>query len=182
MSQWVELVYRVGAIQAARHQNADLRCDAVKYEGYSASRGWESVMRGVAMGVAAAGVAVLVWHATPIWWDGLVEPGAEGPVSGMAFVALMFATAAGVLAGLLDNRRTRDGLESAGPSAVIAFLAVSLFALWPFGVLVSMFPGSDRAPTSSSRVFEACAVWLGYVALAYLLYWIVTGRARRRAR
>jgi hypothetical protein len=182
MSQWVELVYRVGAIQAARHQNADCAVTLRSTRDTRLPVDWESVMRGVAMGVAAAGVAVLLWHATPIWWDGLVESGAEGPVSGMAFVALMFGTAAGVLAGLLDNRRTRAGLESAGPSAVIAFVAVSLFALWPFGVLVSMFPRSDQAPTSSSRVFEACAVWLVYVALAYLLYWIVTGRARRRAR
>jgi hypothetical protein len=139
-------------------------------------------MRSAVMGVAAVGVVLLVWTASPIWWNGLVESGAEGPVSGMVFVALVFGTAAGVLAGLLGRLRVRAGHESTGPGAVIAFITASLVALLPIGFFVTRFSASDHQRLPSSRVFEACVAWLVYVAFAYVLFGIVSGRATRRAR
>lgn len=98
----------------------------------------------------------------------------------MVFVALVFGTAAGVVAGLLGYRRVRAGRTSMGVGAAIAFLTVSLVALWPMPLLVTMFPATEEAPTNSSRVFETCLAWLAYVTLAYLLYWIVRHRAFRQ--
>ena len=130
---------------------------------------------------AAAGIAAIVWIAHPMRWDGFVESGAEGPVSGMAFVAVVLGTVAGVLAGLLDHRRAKLGHGSAGPAAVIALLVVSLFALGPIGFFVSRLEDSDEFQLGSSRVLEACAAWLLYVAIAYLLHRVVSGRAFRQA-
>jgi len=140
-------------------------------------------MRKAAMAVAAVGVAWLIWAATPIWWDGaLVESGAEGVVSGMAFVALVFGMTAGVLAGLLGRLWMRAGHESTGPVAVIALIAVSLVALGGMGIFVIRLSVGAVAPLPSSRVFEACVAWLVYVALAYQLYRTVSDRAFRQAR
>ena len=139
-------------------------------------------MRRAAIGVAAVGGLYLVWGTTPIRWDGVVDVRDGGAAALLATVAGIGGTAAGVLAGLLDFRRVRLGHTSTGPAAVIAFLAVSPFALWPMSVLVARFDPSDHEPFESSRVFEVCVGWLVYVALAYLLYWIVSGRAFRRAR
>lgn len=53
-----------------------------------------SLMRHAVMGVAAVGVALLVWTASPIWWNGLAVRG-TGQVPEVAFLAVLFGTPAG---------------------------------------------------------------------------------------
>jgi hypothetical protein len=138
------------------------------------------IVRAASVGLAVAGVAVLVWLAAPLRWDGLIEPGAGGPVSGMAFLAVLFGTVAGVACGLLGRRSVKAGQSASTGrrrAPVIAMLVVSAVALWPFGLFVARFSQADQEPFGSSRVLETSAAWLAYLAIAYLLYHVVSGQA-----
>ena len=140
------------------------------------------MMLKAALGVAAVGVAWLIYAATPIRWDGhLVESAPEGIISGMACVTLVFGTTAGALAGLLGRLWMRAGHESTGPGAVIAFVAVSVVALGGMSIFVVDLMVGAVEPQHSSRVFEVCGAWLFYVAFGYQLFGIVSGRAAGRA-
>jgi hypothetical protein len=138
-------------------------------------------VRGAVVGVAVVGVATLVWGAAPLYWDGLIEGGAAGPVSGFVAIAVFFGVIAGVPAGLthrLSARRRRAVPNSLPWVPSVVLVAVSVLPWWLLGVFASRWSYADHEPLPSSRVFEVCVAFLGYLAIAYLLYVALRGPAR----